>query len=100
MTERIPVRNPFSGEIDAHIEEPTDAWLASECARLRAGQQEWAARGVEHRIAALEKLAGHWRASDASCDERRQQRRVGPKRAAEANDTSRSGDHGPSAPPS
>ena len=57
MTKRIEVRNPWTGKIDAEVEEPTAEWLAAECARLREGQIGWEAQGVKQRVEALQAFA-------------------------------------------
>ncbi len=57
MTNRITVRNPWTGKTDTELEEPAAEWLASECARLREGQPEWATQGVEQRVIALRAFA-------------------------------------------
>jgi len=41
----LPVRNPYTGEVDYAITPPTAAKLAATCASLRAGQAGGAAAG-------------------------------------------------------
>jgi acyl-CoA reductase-like NAD-dependent aldehyde dehydrogenase len=48
-TRQLPVRNPYTGEVDYTITPPAAAELAAACARLRAAQAAWAAAGLEHR---------------------------------------------------
>jgi acyl-CoA reductase-like NAD-dependent aldehyde dehydrogenase len=53
----IPVRNPWTGQIDFEFEEPTSDFLAGECARLRKGQKIWMGWNVDTRILALQAFA-------------------------------------------
>lgn len=55
---KIKVRNPRTGKLDYTIAPPTPEWVGRECDRLRSGQREWQAGGVEQRIAVLQQ----WRA--------------------------------------
>ncbi len=50
----IPVRNPRTGEVDAHITPPSVEEIAAECRRLKKGQVGWAGGGLEARITALQ----------------------------------------------
>ncbi len=54
--ERLPVRNPRTGEIDHHITPPSPAELDALATRLRAAQTGWAARSLENRIAVLRRF--------------------------------------------
>lgn len=54
----LPVRNPYTGEVDYAITPPTARELAATCASLRAGQAGWAAAGLEHRTEVLLRWAG------------------------------------------
>jgi acyl-CoA reductase-like NAD-dependent aldehyde dehydrogenase len=47
---RLPVRNPYTGEVDYEITPPTAQELARLCADLRAAQVKWSAAPLEHRI--------------------------------------------------
>ena len=46
----LPVRNPYTGEIDYEITPPTAGQLAGLCDSLRAAQVKWAAAPLEHRV--------------------------------------------------
>jgi succinate-semialdehyde dehydrogenase/glutarate-semialdehyde dehydrogenase len=45
----LPVRNPYTGEVDYAITPPTPRELAATCASLRKAQASWAAAGLERR---------------------------------------------------
>jgi acyl-CoA reductase-like NAD-dependent aldehyde dehydrogenase len=45
----LPVRNPYTGELDYEITPPAPRELAATCASLRKAQSGWAAAGLEHR---------------------------------------------------
>jgi acyl-CoA reductase-like NAD-dependent aldehyde dehydrogenase len=45
----LPVRNPYTGEVDYAITPPTVEELTATCASLRQGQARWDAAGLEHR---------------------------------------------------
>ena len=49
----IDVRNPRTGENDYQIPILSEAEIAAECERLRAGQSAWQAMGVDARIEVL-----------------------------------------------
>jgi len=46
----LPVKNPYTGEVDYEITPPTPAELAELCDSLRAAQVKWAAAPLEHRV--------------------------------------------------
>jgi acyl-CoA reductase-like NAD-dependent aldehyde dehydrogenase len=46
----LPVKNPYTGEVDYEITPPTLAELAGICDSLRAAQVKWAAAPLEHRV--------------------------------------------------
>jgi succinate-semialdehyde dehydrogenase/glutarate-semialdehyde dehydrogenase len=54
----LPVRNPYTGEVDYAITPPTARELAATCASLRTGQAGWAAASLEHRTEVLLGWAG------------------------------------------
>jgi succinate-semialdehyde dehydrogenase / glutarate-semialdehyde dehydrogenase len=54
----LPVRNPYTGEVDYEIIPPTTDELAGTCRRLRAAQVAWAAAGLDHRIEVMTRWAG------------------------------------------
>src|SRR5512146_1118479 len=54
----LPVRNPYTGEVDYAITPPTARELAATCASLRKGQAGWAAAGLEHRTEVMLRWAG------------------------------------------
>ncbi len=56
-SQRLPVRNPRSGEIDHWIAPPTEAQLHALCAELRAAQPAWAALPLGERLAVLRRWA-------------------------------------------
>lgn len=45
----LPVKNPYTGEVDYEITPPTEQELAQRCDALRAAQVKWAAAPLEHR---------------------------------------------------
>jgi succinate-semialdehyde dehydrogenase / glutarate-semialdehyde dehydrogenase len=47
---KLPVRNPYTGEVDYEITPPSPAELAGICDSLRAAQVKWAAAPLEHRV--------------------------------------------------
>ena len=47
---KLPVKNPYTGEVDYEIIPPTPAELADICDSLRAAQVKWAAAPLEHRV--------------------------------------------------
>lgn len=47
---KLPVKNPYTGEVDYEIAPPTPAELAELCDSLRAAQVKWAAAPLEHRV--------------------------------------------------
>jgi succinate-semialdehyde dehydrogenase/glutarate-semialdehyde dehydrogenase len=53
----LPVRNPYTGEVDYEITPPTPEELAQTCANLRAAQVKWAAAPLEHRIEVMSQWA-------------------------------------------
>jgi acyl-CoA reductase-like NAD-dependent aldehyde dehydrogenase len=53
----LPVRNPYTGEVDYQITPPTTDELAETCGRLRAAQVAWAAAGLDHRIEVMTRWA-------------------------------------------
>jgi acyl-CoA reductase-like NAD-dependent aldehyde dehydrogenase len=54
----LPVRNPYTGEVDYAITPPTPQGLAATCASLRTAQAGWAAAGLEHRTEVMLRWAG------------------------------------------
>ena len=46
----LPVKNPYTGEVDYQITPPTPAELTGICDSLRAAQVKWAAAPLEHRV--------------------------------------------------
>jgi acyl-CoA reductase-like NAD-dependent aldehyde dehydrogenase len=46
----LPVRNPYTGEVDYEITPPTPGELTGICDALRAAQPKWAAAPLEHRV--------------------------------------------------
>ena len=46
----LPVRNPYTGEVDYEITPPTAEELTELCDSLRAAQLKWAAAPLEHRV--------------------------------------------------
>src|ERR1700733_6593847 len=46
----LPVRNPYTGEVDYEITPPTAGELADICSSLRAAQVTWGAAPPSHRI--------------------------------------------------
>jgi acyl-CoA reductase-like NAD-dependent aldehyde dehydrogenase len=46
----IPVRNPYTGEVDYEITPPTAGELTALCDALRAAQVKWAAAPLGHRV--------------------------------------------------
>lgn len=61
--ERIAVRNPRSGAIDATIEAASAATVAAQAAALRAAQGDWRARGAAQRADVLRRWADALRAA-------------------------------------
>lgn len=53
----IPTRNPRSGRVDYHFAPAGAAAVATECDRLRQGQNSWLQGGLDHRAAALRAFA-------------------------------------------
>jgi succinate-semialdehyde dehydrogenase / glutarate-semialdehyde dehydrogenase len=53
----LPVRNPYTGEVDYEIIPPTPEELADTCRQLRAAQVKWAAAPLEHRIEVMSRWA-------------------------------------------
>lgn len=53
----LPVRNPYTGEVDYEITPPTPEELADTCRQLRAAQVKWAAAPLEHRIEVMTRWA-------------------------------------------
>lgn len=53
----LPVRNPYTGEVDYEITPPAPRELESMCADLRAAQVKWAAAPLEHRIEVMSRWA-------------------------------------------
>lgn len=53
MAPTISVRNPRTGTVDYQITPPRAEQVASTCDRLRQGQLEWQALGINHRIDVL-----------------------------------------------
>lgn len=53
----ISVRNAYTGEYDYEFTQATADEVRETCARVRGGQAEWAALGVEGRIAVLQEFA-------------------------------------------
>jgi len=53
----LPVRNPYTGEVDYEITPPTPEELARTCADLRQAQVKWAAAPLEHRIEVMSRWA-------------------------------------------
>ena len=47
---KLPVRNPYTGELDYEITPPTAEELTQLCDSLRAAQVKWAAAPLEHRV--------------------------------------------------
>jgi acyl-CoA reductase-like NAD-dependent aldehyde dehydrogenase len=45
----LPVRNPYTGEVDYEITPPAPEELATTCQDLRAAQATWAAAPLGHR---------------------------------------------------
>ncbi len=54
LTDTIPVRNPRTGEVDAHITPPSVEEIAAECGRLKKGQVRWVGGGLEARVKTLQ----------------------------------------------
>ncbi len=50
---RLPVRNPYTGEVDYQITPPTAEELTEICDSLRAAQVKWGAAPLEHRVAVM-----------------------------------------------
>jgi succinate-semialdehyde dehydrogenase / glutarate-semialdehyde dehydrogenase len=46
----LPVKNPYSGEVDYEITPPTPEELTELCDSLRAAQVKWSAAPLEHRV--------------------------------------------------
>jgi aryl-alcohol dehydrogenase len=46
----LPVKNPYTGEVDYQITPPTPAELTGICDSLRAAQVKWAAAPLAHRV--------------------------------------------------
>ena len=57
----LPVRNPYTGEVDYAITPPTPPELAATCASLRAAQAAWAAASLEHRTGVMLRWAAEAR---------------------------------------
>ncbi len=53
----IPVRNPYTGEVDYEITPPSPEELARTCQRLRDAQVRWAAAPLGHRIEVMTRWA-------------------------------------------
>jgi succinate-semialdehyde dehydrogenase / glutarate-semialdehyde dehydrogenase len=53
----LPVRNPYTGEVDYEITPPTRDELAVICQELRASQVKWGAAPLEHRIEVMSRWA-------------------------------------------
>jgi acyl-CoA reductase-like NAD-dependent aldehyde dehydrogenase len=49
----LPVRNPYTGEVDYQITPPSPEELPATCDALRAAQVKWAAAPLEHRTEVL-----------------------------------------------
>ena len=47
---RLPVKNPYTGEVDYEITPPTPEELTELCDSLRAAQVKWGAAPLEHRV--------------------------------------------------
>ena len=71
----LPVRNPYTGEVDYTITPPTPEELTRCCQDLRAAQVSWANAPLEHRIEVLSRWADEL---EAAC---------GPLSAADFTDT-------------
>jgi succinate-semialdehyde dehydrogenase/glutarate-semialdehyde dehydrogenase len=61
-TQRLPVRNPRSGQIDLEFTPPSADDIAFTCARLREAQKRWGAAPLEHRISVMRAWAERLRA--------------------------------------
>src|SRR6202008_2346397 len=46
----LPVKNPYTGEVDYQITPPTAEELTELCDSLRAAQVKWGAAPLEHRV--------------------------------------------------
>jgi acyl-CoA reductase-like NAD-dependent aldehyde dehydrogenase len=55
--DKIPVRNPRTGQVDYEFTPPTEAELAARCRALRAAQPAWWGAGLEARCAAMRRFA-------------------------------------------
>ena len=53
----LPVRNPYTGEVDYKITPPTAEELTRTCQDLRAAQVTWADSPLAHRIEVLSRWA-------------------------------------------
>ena len=53
--QKIPVRNPRTGQHDYEITEPSAPELDSLCARLRTGQSAWVTYTIEERVAVMQR---------------------------------------------
>ena len=50
---KLPVRNPYTGEVDYEITPPTQEELTALCASLRAAQVNWGTAPLECRVAVM-----------------------------------------------
>lgn len=55
VPDKILVRNPRTGKHDYEITPPTQEALVRLCGHLRAGQHDWAASGLNHRIDVMQR---------------------------------------------
>lgn len=53
----LPVRNPRTGEIDAHITAASAGDIAATCAKLREAQRVWGRAPIAHRIGVMKQWA-------------------------------------------
>ncbi|MGH9738628.1 MAG: aldehyde dehydrogenase family protein, partial [Candidatus Acidiferrales bacterium] len=61
----LSVRNPRTGEIDAHITAASSADIAATCARLRQAQTAWGRAPLAHRIGVMKEWAERLKAHRA-----------------------------------
>lgn len=71
----LPVRNPYTGEVDYQITPPTPEELTALCESLRAAQVKWGAAPLEHRVEVMLRWADELEAA------------YGPLSAADFTDT-------------
>ena len=72
---KLPVRNPYTGEVDYEITPPTPQELTGLCDSLRAAQVKWGAAPLEHRVEVMLRWADELEAA------------YGPLSAADFTDT-------------